>query len=144
MEAAVTVTYQNAQKVRKDIEGQDRHSQRNHACSEAWIEVPWGLRVKQAHLNLFSRKRNGIEKSLNSTLPCSVDPANEGIVRHRGSSGFSSYPQTAEDEHKAAEEIVLAQSRWKGSASSLQKLCGTQQPSGLHCLCSLCSLHICV
>lgn len=144
MEAAVTATCQNAQKVKKDTEGQDRHSQRNHASSEAQIDVPWGVRVKQAHLNLSSGKQYWIQKPLSSTLPCSVDPANEGMVRHRESSGFSTYSQTAEDGHKAAEEIVLAQSRWKGSASSLQKLCRTQQPSGLHCLYSLCSLHICV
>lgn len=144
VKAAVTAACQNAQKVKKDTEGQDRHSQRSHASPEAQIEVPWGVRVKQAHLNLSSGKQNRIEKSLNSTLPCSVDPANEGMVRHRGSPGFSSYPQTAENEHKATEERVLAWSRWKSSASSLQKLCRTQQPSGLHCLCSLCSLHICV
>lgn len=142
VKGAVTAACQNAQKVKKDIEGQDRHSQINHASSEAWIEVPWGVRVKQAHLNLSSRKQNGIEKSLNSTLPCSANPANEGMVRHKGSSGFSSYPETAEDEYKAAEEIVLALSRWKGLASSLQKLCRMQHPSGLYCLWSLCSLHI--
>lgn len=144
VEAAVTATWQNAQKVKKDTEAPDRHCQRNHASSEAQIEVPQGVRVKQAPLNLSSGKQNGIEKPLSSALPFSVVPANKGMVRHRGSSGFSTYPQTAEDEHKAAEETVLARSRWKGSASSLQKLCRTQQPSGLHCLCSLCSLHICV
>lgn len=44
VEAAITAACQNAQKVKKDIEGQDRHSQNNHAClEEVGNEVPWGM-----------------------------------------------------------------------------------------------------
>lgn len=60
MEAAVTATCRDALKVKKDTEGQDRHSQSHHAClEEVWIEV--ALRsewTKQANLIPSSRKWN--------------------------------------------------------------------------------------